>query len=320
MFIALVLFWSQTIPVFETFDKIPIPLAGGLTLLGLIEVVLIAVMTFSVTKNLPAVLELAVLRDTNTHTGTRKSVAILCQYGVVATGLILVAGVLNIDWTRFGWIAAALSVGLGFGLQEVVANFVCGLLLLYERPIRVGDVVTLEGMTGTVTNIRMRSTTIINWDRQEFVVPNKNIITGTILNWTLSASVNRVVIPVGVAYGSDTEAARQILLDVAADNEQVLDDPPPMATFEAFADSSLTLTLRAYLPDVNDRLKTITEMHTEIDKRFAEAGIEISFPQRDLNLGHGWEWLHPQGVQGELSGSTSPERLVPLEKSERVKT
>ena len=320
VFIALVLFWSQTIPVFETFDKIPIPLAGGLTLLGLIEVVLIAVMTFSVTKNLPAVLELAVLRDTNTHTGTRKSVAILCQYGVVATGLILVAGVLNIDWTRFGWIEAALSVGLGFGLQEVVANFVCGLLLLYERPIRVGDVVTLEGMTGTVTNIRMRSTTIINWDRQEFVVPNKNIITGTILNWTLSASVNRVVIPVGVAYGSDTEAARQILLDVAADNEQVLDDPPPMATFEAFADSSLTLTLRAYLPDVNDRLKTITEMHTEIDKRFAEAGIEISFPQRDLNLGHGWEWLHPQGVQGELSGSTSPERLVPLEKSERVKT
>jgi len=304
---ATAVFWSKTVPVFETFDKILVPVGGGISLLSLLKAVLILLVTNSVVQNIPAVLELALRKSTDVKTGTRAAVATLCQYGAIALGLGLLLGVLNVDWSRFGWIAAALSVGVGFGLQEVIANFVCGLILLFERPIRLGDVVTLDSTTGTVTKIQMRATTITNWDRQDLVVPNKNLITGTILNWTLSASVNRVIIPVGVAYGSDTEAARQILLDVAADNEQVLDDPPPMTTFEAFADSSLTLTLRAYLPDVDDRMKTITDLHTEIDKRFAKAGIQIAFPQRDLNLGNGWGLLHPQGVPGELSGSASPE-------------
>jgi potassium efflux system protein len=207
---------------------------------------------------------------------------------VIAIGFALLFNALNVDWAKFGWIAAALSVGLGFGLQEIVANFVCGLIVLFERPIRVGDVVTVEGMTGTVTKIHMRATTITNWDRQEFVVPNKTLITNTILNWTLSAPLTRVVIPVGVAYGSDTDKARQILLEVAADHPRVLDDPAPIATFEQFADSSLNLLLRAYLPDLENRVGAITELHTEINKRFAAAGIEIAFPQRDLHLRSGW--------------------------------
>ena len=197
--------------------------------------------------------------------------------------------VLNLDWAKFGWIAGGLSVGIGFGMQEVVANFVCGLILLFERPIRVGDVVTVEGTTGTVTRLHMRATTITNWDRQDFVVPNKSLITGTILNWTLNAPLNRIVIPVGVAYGSDTEEARQILLDAAADHPRVLDDPAPMATFEQFADSSLSLVLRAYLPDLDNRLGTITKLHTEISKQFAAAGIEIAFPQRDVHVRNGSE-------------------------------
>ncbi|TWU39545.1 mechanosensitive ion channel family protein [Novipirellula artificiosorum] len=150
-------------------------------------------------------------------------------------------------------------------------------------------------------------------------MPNKNLITGTILNWTLSASVNRVIIPVGVAYGSDSEAARQILFDVAADNLQVIDDPPPRTTFEAFADSSLTLTLRAYLPNVDDRLKAIAELHTEIDKRFAEAGIEIAFPQRDLNLRSGWTTADKLAGPGEQFGSTRAEALTPPEQAEPVR-
>jgi potassium efflux system protein len=194
-----------------------------------------------------------------------------------------------VDWTKFGWIAAGLSVGLGFGLQEVVANLVCGLLLLFESPIRLGDTVTVEGTTGTVTKIGIRATTITNWDRQECVVPNKNLITGTILNWTLTASVNRIAIPVGVAYGTDTEKARQILLDVAADHPWVVDEPAPMATFDEFADSSLTLRLLAYIHGVENRRRTITELHAEIDKRFATAGIEIAFPQQDLHLRSGWD-------------------------------
>ncbi len=293
---AVGLLWSQTVPIFSALDKVhPV---GGLSLLSLSLAALIIVVTLTAANNLPGLLELAVLRATKAEAGTRTAIITLCQYAVIAIGLALLFNVLNVDWAKFGWIAAALSVGLGFGLQEVVANFVCGIILLFERPIRVGDVVTVEGTTGTVTKIHMRATTIMNWDRQEFVVPNKNLITGTLLNWTLSTSLSRILITVGVAYGSDTAKARQILLAVAADNPRVLDDPAPLASFEEFADSSLTLRLRAYLPNVDDRIKTITELHAEIDKRFAEAGIEIAFPQRDLHLRSGWEGADRSGLKG----------------------
>ncbi|MHC4176968.1 MAG: mechanosensitive ion channel domain-containing protein [Planctomycetota bacterium] len=295
--VAIIVFWSRTFPLIEVLDSIAIPGAERVTLLGLAEAVLIGVVTYIAVRNLPGLLELAALRTTTVDAGTRHAISTLCQYAVTAIGLTLLLNALNVDWAKFGWIAAALSVGLGFGLQEVVANFVCGLIILFERPLRVGDVVTVEGMTGTVTKIQMRATTITNWDRQEFVVPNKTLITSTLLNWTLSAPVNRVVIPVGVAYGSDTEKARQIMLDVAADHPVVLEDPAPMATFEQFADSSLTLILRAYLPDLDNRLRTITELHTEIGKRFAAAGIEIAFPQQDLHLRSGWDGGRSAGSQ-----------------------
>ena len=300
--VAILVFWSETMPLIEVIDSISIPGTEGLTLLGLAEAVLIGIVTYIAVRNLPGLLELAVLRTTTVEPGTRHAISTLCQYAVTATGLTLLLNVLNVDWARFGWIAAALSVGLGFGLQEIVANFVCGLIVLFERPIRVGDVVTVEGVTGTVTKIHLRATTITNWDRQEFVVPNKTLITNTLLNWTLSAPLNRILIPVGVAYGSDTDKARQILLDAAADHPRVLDDPEPMATFEQFADSSLNLVLRAYLPDIENRIGTITDLHTEIDKRFAAAGIEIAFPQQDLHLRSGWDDTRRQSPGGTEGG------------------
>jgi potassium efflux system protein len=286
--IAIFLFWSQTFPLIDVVDSVSIPYTSSLTLLGLIQAMLIGVVTYVIVRNLPGLLEISAPRSPTVEAGTRHAITTLCQYAVTAIGLTLFFGALNVDWARLGWIAAALSVGLGFGLQEIVANFVCGLIVLFERPIRVGDIVTVEGTTGTVTKIQMRATTITNWDRQEFVVPNKTLITNTLLNWTLSAPLNRIVIPVGVSYGSDTEGARKILVDVAADHPRILDDPPPMATFELFGDSSLNLILRAYLPNLENRLETITDLHTEIDRRFAEAGIEIAFPQRDVHLRSGW--------------------------------
>ena len=268
-------------------DTIKIPLTEDFSLLDLAKAILVVGVTWLVTKNLPGMLELAVLRTKSIDAGTRHAIATICQYAVLATGIVLFFNVVNLDWAKFGWIAGGLSVGIGFGMQEVVANFVCGLILLVERPIRIGDIVTVDGMMGTVTKIQLRAVTITNMDRQDLVIPNKTLITGNILNWTLSASLNRIMIPVGVAYGSDTNKARQILVDVATDHPRVLEDPAPTASFEQFADSSLNLVLRAYLPDLENRIGTITELHTEIDKRFAEAGIEIAFPQQDVHVRNG---------------------------------
>ncbi len=143
-----------------------------------------------------------------------------------------------------------MGVGLGFGLQEIFANFVSGIILLFERPIRIGDIITLGDKTGVVNRIRIRATTIVDSDRKEYVVPNKDLVTERLLNWTLSDQVNRVVVNVGVAYGVDTSHACEILRQVALDHPVVLKDPQPTATFEGFGDSTLNLVLRCYLPNL----------------------------------------------------------------------
>jgi potassium efflux system protein len=249
-----------------------------------LRALLMTLVTVTLVKYLPGLLDMAGLRGSGMSPGSRYALSTLGQYAIAAIGFFMVAGELQLDWSRFGWIAAALSVGLGFGLQEIVANFVCGIILLFERPIRVGDVVTVGDVTGSVSKIRMRATTITNWERQEFIVPNKEFITGSLINWTLSNTLNRINIPVGVAYGTDTARARRILTEIAEAHPQVLADPAPLAVFEAFGDSTLDLVLRCFLPSLENRARTLTELHEEIDRRFAEAGIEIAFPQRDLHL------------------------------------
>ena len=168
----------------------------------------------------------------------------------------------------------------------MVSNFVCGVLLLFERPIRVGDIVTLGDTTGIVIRIRSRATTVRNWDRQEVVIPNKELITSRITNWTLSDQLNRIVIQVGIAYGSDTHHAHDVLSQILKENPHVLEDPPPQVTFEKFGDSSLNFTLKAHLAglDMSQRWETIHDLNTAINERFAEEEIEIPFPQRTLHL------------------------------------
>ncbi|MEM6473929.1 MAG: mechanosensitive ion channel domain-containing protein, partial [Planctomycetota bacterium] len=175
-------------------------------------------------------------------------------------------------------------VGLGFGLQEIVANFVSGIILLLERPVRVGDVVTIGDVTGIVSRIQIRATTVTNWDRKELIIPNKDLITGKLLNWSLSSVVNRLTLSIGVAYGSDPDRIREILHQIVTGHPEVMEDPAPLINFDTFGDSSLNFMVRCYLPSLDKRLEVTHQLNTAIAREFEKEGIEIPFPQRDVNL------------------------------------
>jgi Small-conductance mechanosensitive channel len=270
--------WSHTVVIDGS------PALQWVTLFHLMLCLVVGVITAVVAKNLPGVLEIAILQNLPIQTGSRYAITSISQYILVTIGLISITKILGVNWSQFGWLFAALSVGIGFGLQEIVANFVCGIVLFLERPIRVGDIVTVSDVSGTVTKIQIRATTITNWDRQEYVVPNKEFITGRILNWTLSNTTNRFTVDVGIAYGSDVDHARELLLQIANEHPEVLKDPAPFAMFQKFEDSTLHMALRCYLPNLDKRLATMHEIQSAIHSRFKEAGIEIAFPQRDIHV------------------------------------
>ena len=207
--------------------------------LGLAAIILATTMIAA--KNIPGLLEMAVLQHLPFDAGARYAVATVFRYAIFLIGVLLCCSTLGVSWAKVQWFVAAMGVGLGFGLQEIFANFVSGLIILLERPIRVRDVVTLDNVTGVVSRIRMRATTITDPDRKEMIIPNKEFITGRVLNWTLTDPVNRVVINVGIAYGSDTQRVGEILLKVAQDHPSVLDDPPPRVTLDSFGDSARIL-------------------------------------------------------------------------------
>jgi potassium efflux system protein len=286
--------WADVLPAFRIFDEITlwhysavvegaeklIPVTLNNLILGLI-VILIGM---AAARRLPAFLEIVLLARLKISAGSRYAIATLTQYAIVATGVVLVFNLLGGSWSEIQWLIAALGVGIGFGLQEIVANFICGIILLFERPIRIGDVVTVGDTDGVVTKIRIRSTTIRGWDQKELLVPNKEFITGRLLNWTLSDPVTRIVIPVGIAYGSDVTRAIQLVQEAADEHERVLDDPATLVSFDNFGDSSLTIVLRCYIGSMDYWRQTTSELHQAINNKFKDAGIVIAFPQRDIHL------------------------------------
>jgi len=279
------LIWADVVPALSILRNYPAwPGITEVTVADVLLAAVIIVITYVATENVPGLLELTLLNYLPVDAGARFATTTLCRYAIAAGGLALAGRSLGITWGSIQWLIAAMGIGLGFGLQEIFANFISGIILLFERPIRVGDIITLGDTTGVVTRIRMRATTVTDWDRKEYVVPNKDLITGRLLNWTLTNQTNRIVIPVGIAYGSDAERARALLLNVARDHPLILEDPAPISTFEGFGDSTLDLVLRCYLPNLENRLPTISELHTAIDREFRNAGIEIAFPQRDIHI------------------------------------
>jgi len=216
--------------------------------------------------------------------GVGLSISKLIQYLLILVGFLLALGALGFTLTNITILGGAIGVGIGFGLQAIVNNFASGIILLFERPIRVGDVIQLVDLPCQVKKIGLRSTTVTSRDDADIVIPNSDLITNQVTNWTLSERRMRLRIPVGVAYGSDVSLVMQILKEVAESNLSVLNDPPPSVLFLNFGDSSLNFELRLWIKDFLDRKRIQSELNQTIDSRFRSEGIEIPFPQRDLHV------------------------------------
>jgi len=244
----------------------------------------ILVFTLFLAANLPGLLEILVLSRLQLQQGSAYAITSLLNYAITASGFVILLATLGVSWDKLQWLVAALGVGLGFGLQEIFANFISGLILLFERPVRIGDVVTLGNLSGRVRQIRIRATIITDFDRKDIIVPNKSFITGQLINWSLTDTVTRVVVKIGVAYGSDLDKTRDILLEAAQTNTRVLPEPEPQVLFLEFGDSTLNHELRIHVKELSDRNPTIDEINRFVDRRFKEEGIEIAFRQLDIHL------------------------------------
>ena len=286
--------WAPILPVFNAMSAVTlwtstVMVEGVATVHRItLEIVVLVTLMIGVTiyaaRKLPALVELVLRSRLDVSAGTRYTVSTLLNYIILGVGILVALSKLGLDWSKLQWLVAALGVGIGFGLQEIVANFICGLIILFERPISVGDIITVGDQDGVVTRIRIRATTIRDWDNKELVIPNKEIITGRLLNWSLTDTRLRLTVPVGLAYGSDAVLALRILAETVADDERILKDPAPSIIFSDFGESSLNMVCRFYIDSVDNMWPVKTALHLEIYRRFEEAGIVISFPQRDVHL------------------------------------
>lgn len=228
------------------------------------------------------------LANSRLDIGARQTAGAIARYIVLIAGFLIIVQTAGIDLTTFNVLAGAVGIGVGFGLQNVVSNFISGLIILFERPIKVGDRVEVSGIDGKVMEINGRSTTILTNDNIAIIVPNSRFISENVVNWKYNDSVVRFRIPVGVAYGSDVRLVERVLLEAANEEEEVLETPPPVVRFLAFGDSSLNFELRAWtVSAVNRKGRIVSKLNFAIYEKFAANNIEIPFPQRDLHIKSG---------------------------------
>jgi len=286
--------WADLITVFAYLDNITLyeynsgtseaPTLVPISLREVIGALVIAAIALILARNIPGLLEVSVLSRMNLAQGSAYAATTLLSYIIVSIGFVATLGALGVSWNKLQWLVAALSVGLGFGLQEIFANFISGLIILFERPVRIGDVVTIGNLSGTVSRIRIRATTITDFDRKEIIVPNKVFVTDQLINWSLNDTITRVTVRIGVAYDSDLDKTRELLMQIATENARVLSEPEPQVLFLSFGASTLDHELRIHVRELMDRNAAIDEINRRIDVLFRENNISIAFNQMDVHI------------------------------------
>ena len=258
---------------------------SSVTIWNLIVAVCVLVLLGTLTAKLNRLIIYRLMSKSDIQLGVRVAVASLVRYAVLVIALIVVLQFMGIDMTSLALLFGALGVGIGFGLQNITNNFVSGLIILLERPIKVGDRIEMGGVSGDVTNISMRATTIRTNDNISMIVPNSDFVTSTVINWSHTDRNVRFNFPVSVSYREDPERVRGLLLEVARENRGVLVSPPPDVLFKEFSDSAIVLSLRVWTRDYIDRPGVLkSRLYYAIFRKFREQGVEIPFPQRDVHI------------------------------------
>lgn len=306
---ALVIWLAITANAFDVFDSVIRWLSevmgkprtlGTLTLtLGDIPVFIITVwVSIQLSRFIRFILQEDVWTRVKLPGGVSGSLSLLIHYTILFIGFLFALSAAGIEWSRFALLAGALGVGIGFGLQEVVNNFISGLILIFERPIKIGDTIEYASVRGNVIRIGIRSSTVRTFDGAEVIIPNGHLISNELTNWTLSDQQRRVEVLVGVAYGSNPNQVLEILLKTAREHPEVLDNPEPLALFTGFGNSSLNFALRIWTNDYQNWVILSSQITLQIHNALYAAGIEIPFPQRDL---------HIRSIDPEVSNTLKPE-------------
>ncbi|WP_277296367.1 mechanosensitive ion channel domain-containing protein [Succinatimonas hippei] len=272
--------WSNSVTINGEIKDIPV-----LTLANIFSAAIIILITIVLYRNLPPILErIFRLRVASAHQSTSYTAKILTSYIITALGIICTAGALGLSWDKLQWLVAALSVGLGFGLQEIFANFVSGIIILFERQIRVGDIITINNLSGTVSKIRIRATTVVSFDNKEVVIPNREFITTELTNWSLSNTITMIEFSVGIDYSADPVKAKKILEHIVLRCPYLSREKPYKIYVNSMDASAITLKVEVFVEKIGDRKNTVDYLNVNTLKRFNEANINIPFNRLDVTI------------------------------------
>ncbi len=293
LFIGLFWFWRELLSLLNVLNNVTLweltpDQEGGTPFTVRLSDLLLSLLTlatsFILARNLPGLLEVTLLSRLKLRAGSSYAMTTLLSYTITCVGVLIGLVMLGASWTKLQWLIAALGIGIGIGLQEIVANFVAGLIILFERPIRIGDTITLGDLHGEVTRIRIRSSTVTDWDNKEVIIPNKILIGEKLINWSLSNTIVRIILPYQVAHGTDPKLVHKLLQQAASEHPRIVSQPETLVLLMEYGNSALNFELRTFVAHINDRLPVRDELNARVQELFREQGVTIAYPKQELFL------------------------------------